>query len=51
VWGDFDAHVRRLERLLTATDPQQPVLASVCAGYAAVNHYAEPELPLLRACS
>jgi mycofactocin system transcriptional regulator len=48
VWGDFAAHVARLERLLAATDDAQPVLASVCAAYVEVNDYAEAELPLLR---
>jgi mycofactocin system transcriptional regulator len=48
VWGDFAAHVLRLEQLLAATDPAQPVLASVCAAYVEVNDYAEDELPLLR---
>ena len=48
VWGDFAAHVARLERLLAATDPAEPVLASVCAAYVEVNDYADAELPLLR---
>jgi mycofactocin system transcriptional regulator len=48
VWGDFDAHVRRLADLLAASDPQQPVLDSICAAYVAVNDYAAGELPLLR---
>jgi mycofactocin system transcriptional regulator len=48
VWGDFPAHVARLERLLAATDPASPVLASVCAAYVEVNDYAEAELPMLR---
>jgi TetR/AcrR family transcriptional regulator, regulator of mycofactocin system len=48
VWGDFAAHVARLEGLLAATDPAQPVLASVCAAYVQVNDYPEAELPVLR---
>lgn len=48
VWGDFDAHVARLDSLLAASDPAQPVLASVCAAYVEVNDYATDELPLLR---
>jgi mycofactocin system transcriptional regulator len=48
VWGDFSAHVARLERLLAATDPGQPVLASVCAAYVEVNDYAAADLPTLR---
>ncbi|MGZ4506552.1 MAG: mycofactocin system transcriptional regulator [Blastococcus sp.] len=48
VWGDFAAHVTRLGHLLAATDPEQPVLASVCAAYVEVNDYADAELPLLR---
>jgi mycofactocin system transcriptional regulator len=48
VWGDFDGHVARLERLLAATEPASPVLASVCAAYVEVNDYADCELPLLR---
>jgi mycofactocin system transcriptional regulator len=48
VWGDFSAHVARLDHLLAATDPAQPVLASVCAAYVEVNDYAATELPMLR---
>ena len=48
VWGDFSGHVARLDGLLAASDPAQPVLASVCAAYVRVNDYAEAELPLLR---
>ena len=48
VWGDFAAHVARLEELLAAADPAQPVLGSVCAAYVEVNDYAAAELPLLR---
>jgi mycofactocin system transcriptional regulator len=48
VWGDFAAHVARLEQLLAAAAPDQPVLASVCAAYVEVNDYADAELPLLR---
>ena len=48
VWGDFAGHVARLEGLLAATDPAQPVLASVCAAYVEVNDYPDAELPLLR---
>jgi mycofactocin system transcriptional regulator len=48
VWGDFAGHVARLEALLAAADPTQPVLASVCAAYGEVNDYADAELPLLR---
>ncbi len=48
VWGDFTDHVARLDGLLAATDPAQPVLASVWAAYVEVNDYPEAELPLLR---
>jgi mycofactocin system transcriptional regulator len=48
VWGDFEAHVARLERLLDAGDPGQRVLASVCAAYVEVNDYAAADLPVLR---
>lgn len=48
VWGDFAAHVARLDALLSAADPAQPVLAAVCAAYVEVNDYAADELPLLR---
>jgi len=57
VWGDFDAHVLRLEAmllgasgdgLLGASGPAQPVLASICAAYVEVNDYAEADLPMLR---
>ncbi|MDK3255316.1 TetR family transcriptional regulator [Blastococcus capsensis] len=48
VWGDFTTHVARLEELLSAADPAQPVLTSVCAAYVDVNDYPDGELPLLR---
>jgi TetR/AcrR family transcriptional regulator, regulator of mycofactocin system len=48
VWGDFTAHVDRLERLLAAADDDQPVLTSICAAYVEVNDYADAELPMLR---
>ncbi len=48
VWGDFTAHVARLDELLGSGDPDRPVLASVCAAYVEVNDYAVAELPLLR---
>jgi mycofactocin system transcriptional regulator len=48
VWGDFAGHVARLEALLAATDPDGPVLASICAAYVEVNDYPDAELPLLR---
>ncbi|WP_235564780.1 mycofactocin system transcriptional regulator [Modestobacter sp. Leaf380] len=48
VWGDFHAHVVRLEELLAGTDDAQPVLASICAAYVEVNDYAAEDLPLLR---
>jgi mycofactocin system transcriptional regulator len=48
VWGEFGAHVARLERLLSATRPDQPVLASICAAYVEVNDYAAEDLPILR---
>ena len=48
VWGEFEAHVARLEELLAATRDDQPVLASICAAYVEVNDYAEAGLPMLR---
>jgi mycofactocin system transcriptional regulator len=48
VWGDFDAHVRRLAELLARSGSQTPVLGSICAAYVEVNDYAGEELPLLR---
>ena len=48
VWGDFAGHVTRLGDRLSASEPAQPVLASVCAAYVEVNDYADAELPLLR---
>ena len=48
VWGDFAGHVARLDALLAATDPERPVLASVCAAYVEVNDYPDADLPLLR---
>ncbi|SNS84118.1 transcriptional regulator, TetR family [Geodermatophilus pulveris] len=48
VWGEFGAHVARLDRLLAATHGDQPVLASICAAYVEVNDYAAADLPTLR---
>jgi len=49
VWGDFDAHVLRLEALLiNAATAHRSVLASICDAYVEVNDYAEAELPMLR---
>jgi TetR/AcrR family transcriptional regulator, regulator of mycofactocin system len=48
VWGDFDAHVVRLEGMLAATANDQSVLASICAAYVEVNDYAAADLPVLR---
>jgi mycofactocin system transcriptional regulator len=48
VWGDFDAHVLRLEAMLAATADDQPVLASIYAAYVEVNDYAQADLPMLR---
>jgi len=48
VWGDFVGHVARLADLLSATDPAQPALSSVCDVYVQVNDYPDAELPLLR---
>ena len=48
VWGDFDAHVLRLEDLLATTADDQSVLSSICAAYVEVNDYPEVGLPTLR---
>jgi len=49
VWGDFDAHVLRLESLLRAPSAGGgSVLGSICAAYVEVNDYAEADLPMLR---
>jgi mycofactocin system transcriptional regulator len=48
VWGDFGAHVVRLESMLAATAGDQSVMASICAAYVEVNDYAAADLPLLR---
>jgi mycofactocin system transcriptional regulator len=49
VWGDFDAHVLRLEALLiNAGGGHQAVLASICAAYVEVNDYTAADLPMLR---
>jgi mycofactocin system transcriptional regulator len=48
VWGDFDAHVDRLEQLLGAARPGTPVLTAICTAYVDVNDYGPAELPLLR---
>jgi TetR/AcrR family transcriptional regulator, regulator of mycofactocin system len=47
VWGDFDAHVVRLEAMLAAADDRS-VLASICAAYVEANDYAVDDLPMLR---
>jgi mycofactocin system transcriptional regulator len=48
VWGDFDAHVLRLDTLLAASPGAPSVLASICAAYVEVNDYAVTDLPMLR---
>ena len=48
VWGDFGAHVARLERLLADEDDGRPVLERVCAAYVEVNDYAGADQPVLR---
>jgi mycofactocin system transcriptional regulator len=49
VWGDFDAHVLRLEALLiNAGGGHEAVLASICAAYVEVNDYTAADLPMLR---
>ncbi|SDY33003.1 transcriptional regulator, TetR family [Modestobacter sp. DSM 44400] len=48
VWGDFTAHVNRLEVLLAAAGDHQPVLTSICRAYVEVNDYATDDLPMLR---
>ena len=48
VWGDFSAHVARLERLLDDAAGQQSVLTSICDAYVEVNDYSSADLPLLR---
>lgn len=47
VWGDFAAHVDRLDELLRAC-VELPVLEAICAAYVAANDYEPPALPLLR---
>jgi mycofactocin system transcriptional regulator len=49
VWGDFDAHVVRLEALLiNAAGGHEGVLASICGAYVEVNDYTAADLPMLR---
>ena len=48
VWGDFDAHVLRLEALLDTAPGGPSVLGSICAAYVEVNDYADSDLPMLR---
>jgi mycofactocin system transcriptional regulator len=49
VWGDFAAHVLRLEALLAnASIADRPVLDSICDAYVEVNDYAGADLPMLR---
>ena len=51
VWGDFDAHVLRLEALLAGASGgghDQSVLGSICAAYVEVNDFPEADLPMLR---
>ena len=47
VWGDFDAHVLRLEALL-AGGHDQSVLGTICAAYVEVNDFPQADLPMLR---
>jgi TetR/AcrR family transcriptional regulator, regulator of mycofactocin system len=48
VWGEFGAHVARLEQLLAGPDDGRPVLDRVCTAYVEVNDYAATALPMLR---
>jgi len=48
VWGDFDRHVARLDRLLRDAGDSGPVLATICSAYANVNDYGPEDLPVLR---
>jgi AcrR family transcriptional regulator len=48
VWGDFDAHVLRLEAMLAAAARDQSVLASICAAYVEVNEPALQAHSLVR---
>lgn len=48
VWGDFDAHVQRLDELLAATDGDVQVLETIFAAYVEVNDYQDSEYPQLR---
>ena len=48
VWGDFTAHVSRLEQLLGTAGEHQSVLTSICGAYVEVNDYADADLPMLR---
>lgn len=48
VWGDFDRHVARLDRLLRDAGSGQPVLATIYTAYADVNDYGPDDLPVLR---
>jgi mycofactocin system transcriptional regulator len=48
VWGDFAAHVVRLEGMLAASAGDQPMLTSICAAYVEVNDYDRADLPMLR---
>ncbi|WP_304557677.1 mycofactocin system transcriptional regulator [Blastococcus sp. TF02-8] len=48
VWGDFAAHVARLDALLRSAVPGAPVLGTVCTAYADVNDYGPADLPVLR---
>lgn len=48
VWGDFAAHIIRLALLLHDAPAEEPLLASICRAYVAVNEYAPADLPTLR---
>ena len=48
VWGDFERHVARLDRLLRDAGDAQPVLATICSAYADANDYGPEDLPVLR---
>jgi mycofactocin system transcriptional regulator len=45
VWGDFEAHLQRLRKLLAETDPRTPLLDAVSGAVVEFNRFDVREVP------
>ncbi|MFA1546018.1 mycofactocin system transcriptional regulator [Actinomadura chokoriensis] len=45
VWGDFEAHLRRLRKLLDEADPRTPMMDAVRAAVVEFNRYDPADVP------